>query len=187
MPVTTESELKIPVRNLGEVRSRLRAIDARCVQPPQREVNLLFDTPDDRLASHGQVLRLRTVGGRQLMTFKGAASYRGTVKEREEVEVEVSNAESTAELFGRLGLHVTMRYEKDRETWLVDSTAVTLDHTPMGDYVEIEGVTRELYGVARVLGLDPLAAVPGSYVSLWQQYRNARPELGLPSDMVFPE
>jgi hypothetical protein len=63
---------------------------------------------------------------------------------------------------------------------------VTLDHTPMGDYVEVEGMPRELYGVARMLGLDPLTAVPGSYVSLWQQYRSARPELGLPADMVFP-
>ena len=69
----------------------------------------------------------------------------------------------------------------------IDDVTVTLDHTPMGDYVEVEGMPRELYGVARMLGLDPLTAVPGSYVDLWQQHRSARPELGLPGDMVFGE
>jgi adenylate cyclase class 2 len=185
--VTTESELKIPVQDLGVVRDRLRATDAHLVHPTQREVNLLFDTHDGRLASGGQVLRLRAVGNRHLVTFKGAADYRGTIKERDEVEIEVSDGELAATIFDRLGLRITMLYEKDRETWLVNDVTVTLDHTPMGDYVEIEGVVRELHGVARMLELDPLTAVPGSYVSLWQQYRSARPELGLPADMVFLE
>jgi adenylate cyclase class 2 len=185
--VTTESELKIPVRDLGAVRARLRASEATLVHPTQREVNLLFDTHDGRLASSGQILRLRTVADRQLVTFKGPASYRGSIKEREEFEFEVSDGDMTATIFGRLGLRATMRYEKDRETWLIHDVTVTLDHTPMGDFVEIEGMVRELYGAARMLGLDPLTAVPGSYVSLWQQYRSARPELGLPVDMVFPE
>lgn len=186
MSVTTESELKIPVQDLGLVRNRLRTTDAQLVQPAQREVNLLFDTHDGRLASGGHVLRLRAVADRYLVTFKGAASYRGSIKERDEIEMEVSDGESAAAILGRLGLRITMRYEKDREIWLVDDVTVTLDHTPMGDYVEVEGMPRELYGVARMLGLDPLTAVPGSYVSLWQQYRSARPELGLPADMVFP-
>jgi adenylate cyclase class 2 len=185
--VTTESELKIPVQDLGAVRNRLRASDAQLVHPAQREVNMLFDTHDRRLTSGGQVLRLRAVGDRHLVTFKGAASFRGAIKERDEIEMEVSDGESAATILGRLGYRVTMRYEKDRETWLVDEVAIALDHTPMGDYVEIEGVVRELYGVARMLELDPLTAVPGSYVDLWQQHRSTRPELGLPSDMVFPE
>ncbi len=187
MSVTTESEIKIPVRDLDAVRDRLRAKRAHLVQPAQREVNRLFDTHDGRLASSGQVLRLRAVGTRHIVTFKGAASYRGVIKERDEFEVEVSDGESAAAIFERLGLRLAVRYDKDRETWLINGVTVALDHTPMGDYVEIEGAVRELHGVARMLALDPLAAVPGSYVDLWQQYRSARPELGLPADMVFRE
>lgn len=187
MAVTTESELKIPVSDLAAVRDRLHAIDARLVRPAQREVNQLFDTHDGRLASGGQVFRLRTVGDRHVVTFKGPASYRGVIKERDEVEIEVSDGASAATIFERLGLQIVVRYEKDREEWLVGDVTVTLDHTPMGDFVEIEGVVRELHGVARRVGLDPLTAVHGSYVSLWQQHRRARPELGLPADMVFLE
>lgn len=187
MAVTTESELKIPVSDLAAVRDRLHAIDARLVHPAQREVNQLFDTHDGRLASGGQVCRLRTVGDRHVVTFKGPASYRGVIKERDEVEIEVSDGALTATILERLGLKIAVRYEKDRETWLVDDVTVTLDHTPMGDFVEIEGTVRDLHGVAQRVGLDPESAVRGSYVSLWQQYRSARPELGLPTDMVFLE
>lgn len=185
--MTTESELKIPVRDLAAVRGRLHAIDARLVHPEHREVNLLFDTHDGRLASGGHVFRIRTAAGRHVITFKGPASYRGVIKERDEVEVEVSDPTLATAIFERLGLRIVVRYEKDRESWLVGEVTVTLDHTPMGDFVEIEGPVRELHGVARGVGLDPLTAVHGSYVNLWQQYRHARPELGLPTDMVFPE
>lgn len=153
----------------------------------QREVNLLFDTHDRRLASRGQVLRLRCVAGRYFLTFKGGVSYRGVIKEREELEIEVSDGELATAILERLGLQCALRYEKDRERWVIDGIEVALDHTPMGDYVEIEGAVRELHGVARLLALDPLTAVPGSYVDLWQQYRDARPELGLSADMVFRE
>ena len=185
--MTTESELKIPVHDLTSVRHRLRGAGAHLVHASRREVNLLFDTPDGRLAAGGKVVRLRAYGDRHILTFKGAASYRGVIKEREEVEIEVSDGESAAKILKCLGLSNAIRYEKDREIWLADDITVSLDHTPMGDYVEIEGAVRELHGVARMLGLDPLTAATGSYVDLWQQYRNARPELGLPADMVFRE
>jgi len=185
--VTTESELKIPVQELTAVRERLLATGAHLVHAAQREVNLLFDTHDGRLGASGQVLRLRAVGSRNVVTLKGPASYRGPVKERDEVEIEVSDGALTATILERLGLRIAARYEKDRETWLVDDVTVTLDHTPMGDFVEIEGTVRDLHGVAQSVGLDPKSAVRGSYVSLWQQYRSARPELGLPADMVFLE
>jgi hypothetical protein len=41
--------------------------------------------------------------------------------------------------------------------------------------------------MVNLLGLDIAAAVRGSYVSLWQDYRASHPTLDLPFDMVFTE
>ncbi len=76
------------------------------------------------------------------------------------------------------------RYEKDRETWRLDDVEIVLDHTPMGDFVEVEGPAGVLEMTARSIGLDPSAAVRGSYISLWRAYRERAAE-NLPVDMVF--
>jgi adenylate cyclase, class 2 len=181
----TESELKIPVADLGAVRSRLEAGAATLLAPRYREVNTLYDDADRRLRSAGHALRLRRSEGRWTLTFKGPVRYRGTVKEREELETEVAEGAVVAAIFGRLGLVASRRYEKDRERWRVAEAEVCLDHTAMGDFVEIEGPLDALGEVAAGLGLDPAGALRGSYVSLWASYRDEHPELGLPEDMVF--
>ena len=79
-----------------------------------------------------------------------------------------------------------LRYEKDRETWTSAGVTVTLDHTPMGDFVELEGPAGELVRMAGDLEVDADAAVRDSYPSLWRAYRVRHPELDLPEDMVFP-
>lgn len=185
MPV--EIELKIPVADLATVRSRLVAAEAHQLHGPLREVNLLLDSADHGVAAAGRVLRLRSVGERHLLTLKGPPSFHGALKEREELELEVADQTTMVALLERLGYRTVLRYDKDRESWRLGSTVVTLDHTPMGDFVEIEGPRTELHLAATSIGLDPGAAVHGSYVSLWHDYRRDHPELGLPSDMVFQE
>jgi len=180
-----ESELKIPVDGLGPVRARLEAAAATLLAACDREVNTLYDDASRRLLASGYALRLRRSERRWRLTFKGPVSYRGSVKEREELETEVGDGEVVAAIFGRLGLMPARRYEKDRERWQMGEVEVSLDHTPMGDFVEIEGPVEALHAVAAALGLDPARAVRGSYVTLWASYREAHPELALPEDMVF--
>lgn len=178
-----ESELKIPVVGLDPTRSRLRETGAIRLTPAELEVNFLFDTATGELASTRQVLRVRRVGGRSILTYKGPASWAGAVKQRREIEFEVSSSETAAELLHALGYAPWMRYEKMRESWTLDEVRIDLDHTPMGDFVEVEGAPDALEITARRLGLDPSAAVVGSYVSLWSERRQQQPGLG--RDMVF--
>jgi adenylate cyclase class 2 len=133
------------------------------------------------------MLRLRQHGDRNLLTLKGPVSYNGAIKVRAEQETEFSDLSRMVDIFERLGFSVFMKYEKDREEWLLDEFSVVLDHTPMGDFVEVEGPAERLERAARLLGLDPAAAVRGSYVSLWLEYRKLHPELDLPTNMVFAE
>jgi adenylate cyclase, class 2 len=180
-----ETELKIPVENLGSVRDRLAASEAQRVHPAEREVNILLDGPGGELAATGRVLRLRRIGDRRRLTLKGPASFDGNVKSREELELEVGDLETLAAIFARLGFQPVLRYEKDRETWQIGGVTITLDHTPMGDFVELEGPPARLEDVASELALHVGSAVPGSYPGLWRAYRDRHPELELPEDMVF--
>jgi adenylate cyclase class 2 len=152
-----------------------------------REVNFLFDTTDGRLRSAGSLLRLREHGDRQLITFKEPPRFIRAVKARPEFETRIGDLETMVEILERLGLSVFMRYEKDREEWLLGEFSIVLDHTPMGDFVEVEGPQDRLEHTAQILGLEVADAVRGSYVSLWRDYRARHPERDLPRDMVFPE
>ena len=180
-----EVELKIPVPDLGPVRSALRAAGARPLHPAAREVNVLFDADDGRIASGGGALRLRRYAGRAVLTLKGPPHYSGGVKRREEHETAVEDPEAAERILERLGFRARVRYEKDRETWALGSVEVALDRTPMGAFVELEGPEAAILEAARSLGLDPTEAVRESYVALWEAYRRAHPGLRLPEDMVF--
>jgi len=181
-----ETELKIPVDDLDAVRRRLAAIGAGRLHAEAREVNLLLDTTDRRLAAARCALRLRWWGGRCWLTFKGPPSWEGDVKCREEHETEIGDAAAVERILGGLGFVRAVRYDKDRERWRTGQVTVELDRTPMGAFVELEGPVGSLAATARELGLDPARAVPDSYLTLWRRHRERHPELGLPEDMVMP-
>jgi adenylate cyclase class 2 len=180
-----ETELKIPVPDLAPVREALQQTRAELVHPSAREENVLFDTADGRLEASGRVLRLRRYGDQRLLTLKGPVSYQGGIKMRREDETLVADADRLQAILEDLGFEAVSRYEKDRESWRFGRMAVVLDHTPMGDFVEVEGPPEELAAAALSLGLDPDQAVRGSYPSLWREYRLRHPDQELPSDMVF--
>ena len=180
-----ESEIKIPVSDLDSIRRRLAEERARRVREPHRERNSIYDTVDNRLNSAGRTLRSRSSGERHLLTLKGPATYVSAVKIREEIEVEVADSRRVEQILTALGYSVVIRYEKDREEWRLGDVLICLDHTPMGDFVEIEGPPERLVPTASAIGLDAGNAVEASYLGLWSQYRRDRPELRLPHDMVF--
>jgi adenylate cyclase class 2 len=185
-PTPTETELKIPVPDLDSVRQRLADSNAREIHAAEREVNVLFDSADGDMTRADRVLRLRRMGRARRLTLKGPPRFEGQIKHREELELEVGDVETMAAILDRLGFQPTLRYEKDRETWEIHGVTVTLDHTPMGDFVELEGAADRLAAAAESIGVAVADAVRGSYISLWQEYRAQNPGLDLPTDMVFP-
>ena len=180
-----ETEVKIPVDDLKPVRTLLENLKATCIVVMARETNTLYDTAEHNIAQKGHTLRLRSFAGRSVVTHKGTINYLGTIKMREELEVMVDDLDTLAAILEKLGFEPSIRYEKDREEWRIDGMLVTLDHTPMGDFVEIEGPITTIPKVAELLELDLEDAVRGSYLSLWLEYRQQRPEQNLSRNMVF--
>lgn len=178
-----ESEIKIRVADLALARAALEAAEAILDMPATPEHNLILDDAEGSLVAAREVLRLRRYGEASILTFKGPKRMQGAVKIRAEHETVVLDEAATRAVLEALGYRVVKAYEKVREVWSLGPVQIVLDHTPVGDFVEIEGPAGELEDLAGEIGLDLGDAVTGSYLELWEEARAADPSLG--RDMLF--
>lgn len=179
-----EIEVKISVRSAAAARKRIRDAGFRVHVPRVFEINILWDTADLRLRAQGKLVRLRDAGGRSILTFKGK-SIDTRHKVREEIETRVENAGAIERVFREINLQPVFRYEKYRTEYSGDSGhgVVTLDETPIGTFLEIEGPARWIDRTAKKLGFSPADYIIASYGVLYLQYCSAH---GMqPSNMVF--
>jgi predicted adenylyl cyclase CyaB len=178
-----ERELKFAQVDLDTLRQRLVELEAERVGPTVFEENWLLDR-DRELERRGAILRVRVEEGRgALLTFKGPASFEGSVKVRTELEIRFETSDKALALFAALGYGVVRRYQKMREEWRLGAEIICLDHTPIGDFVEFEGEKAE--AVAKRCGFDGTQAVRKSYLMLYADYAAAHPDA--PRDMVFAD
>lgn len=180
-----EIETKFRVAERGRLEERLKDLGAR-PGPPEDETNVLYDDPAGRLRAGGCALRLRTVDGRGLLTFKGAPAVSGGIKSRLEWESAVESPRAVAAILEALGYAPAFRYEKRRTTWTFADPArplVVVDETPLGLYAEIEGDDPAVRALAAELGVAEADFIAESYVALWLAARDR--DGSLPEDMVF--
>jgi adenylate cyclase class 2 len=158
-------------------------IEARTLESDQ-----LFDRGDE-LKVGGRILRLRRSGARATATYKGPAlSEPGTkkrYKRREEVEFDVSSADAFQRMLDRLGFAPRFRYEKFRTKFGAPGEAgiLSIDETPIGVFLELEGTPEWIERTAGRLGLSPEEYSTASYAALYQEYRRAHPNA--PEHMTF--
>ena len=161
-----EIEVKLRVGDAAEARRKLLALGARLVRERALEENILFDVPGGGLAAKGQALRLRIVGRKAFLTFKGAPRKSRSFKVREEFETEVRNGKSMKRILAALGFREAFAYRKHR-TWLrTNRLAVTLDETAVGIFIELEGERHEITRFARSLGYKRTEFITRSYVAM---------------------
>ena len=175
-----ERELKFADADHETLRDRLQSLEAELQGPKRLEDNWVFDKKDE-LTESGSLLRLRVDRSGTWLTFKGPASYDGSVKVRDEIETLVDSVDAMRGILESLGYRQIYRYQKYREEWHLGSIIISLDHTPIGDFVEFEGEGCET--VARRFGLDPEKAERRNYLRLYADFSKDRP--GSPEDMVF--
>lgn len=175
-----ERELKFAVDSLDDVCERLAESGAEEVSGASHESNWIFDR-NGELLGVGSVLRLRTDAHGVRLTFKGPTRWEENLKIREETELEVSDAVAMRTILESMGYSVIRRYEKIRQEWRLEGTVLALDHTPIGDFVELEG--GQAAKVARRLGFRLEEAESLSYLGLYDRYRLEHP--GSPPEMLF--
>jgi len=168
----TEIEIKVHVKDLGQLEERLVALGAEMLHPRQHEINLRFDRADRSLSKQAQVLRLRQDNQARL-TYKGPGIAQQGVRIRQEIEFTVSDFDAARLFLEALGFEVYTGYEKYRTTYRYDQCEIVLDEMPYGYFYEIEGPDVEtIREVNTRLGLRWDAEVALSYTELFQQLRN---------------
>jgi len=169
---THEVEVKLPLPDAQTGKRLLYRSGFRVHKRRLFEDNLIFDTQDQALLKVRSMLRLRVAGGKTIVTVKGAP-VESKHKVREEIEVEVSHAGNARLIFERLGFRPVFRYQKYRTEYKQPSRSgtATLDETPIGVYLELEGQPRWIDRCARQLGFEEKDYITDSYGRLFRQWR----------------
>ena len=178
-----ETEIKLPLRD-GVV-ERVRDLGYEVQTPRELESDQLYDRADAELRQSDRILRLRSRGSRTTLTYKGPAQ-RAPHKSREEIEVDVSDGPAFVLVLERLGYQPSFRYEKYRTTFAAAGAPglITLDETPAGDFLELEGPADWIDEIALKLDYAPHDYITESYASLWRRHCKTNPK-AVPTAMVF--
>ena len=179
-----ETEIKLRLDGADQGRQLLKRAGFRVVRRRVLEDNTLFDTADRKLQRAGLALRVRQCGRRVVLTYKGSAQV-SKHKSREELELEISDAATFTQILARLDLHPGFRYQKYRTEFAERGGGglATLDETPVGCYLELEGAPEWIDRTAAELGFGPADYITASYASLYTQHRERNPQR--PRDMLF--
>ena len=194
----TETEIK--VRWDGDAISALAHIQAcgyRASGPRLLESDQLFDRAAGELRQGGQALRLRISGGKATVTYKGPVAE-GPYKSREEIEFDVSDPHAFELVLARLWYQRLFRYEKFRTKFAEGDGhpsspglagnqvgEITLDETPIGIFMELEGPGYWIDAAADGLGFSRGTFLTASYAALYSEYRKKHEDA--PADMIFPD
>jgi len=151
----------------------------------QRQRDTLFDTPDLSLRQSRRLLRLRHAAGRWLLTFKGTPEQDARYKARPETEVEIGDGGRFQAILAELGYRPVFIYEKIRSNYRQAHSRgiASLDRTPIGTFLELEGPRAWIDRTAVALGFSPAGYITRSYASLYVEYCRARD--CQPGNMVF--
>jgi adenylate cyclase class 2 len=181
-----ETEVKIRIADALAARLRLDQAKFAISVPRRFEANTLYDTADLKLKAAQMLLRLREVGGESIITWKGPG-VPGPHKARPELETSVASLDTFDQILRALGYAPVFRYEKYRTEFKQPQTAgqgsVTLDETPIGNFLELEGMPDWIDQTAAQLGFEPAAYLLLSYGRLYLDHCAAN---GFePANMLF--
>jgi adenylate cyclase class 2 len=211
-----ETEIKLRIRDAKALRRSLKRLGARPLNSSSGRVhewNIIFDTPQGGLAKHGQLLRIRMeipegkakkdgrkAEKRVVLTFKmptataiaaaGKKQEPRRYKVREEIELQVADADLLTRIFEGLGMTGWFRYEKFRTTFALPTSArwakgllIELDETPIGTFVELEGPPEAIDKAAQELGYSKRDYILKNYLVLYVE--ECRRQGQQPRDMLF--
>jgi adenylate cyclase class 2 len=143
--MTYEVELKFPTTDAEGFVSRITALGAQAAGEELQQ-DRYFDHPSRSFADTDEALRVRQVGERNRITYKGPLED-PIAKTRRELEIPFANgveqAERLAEVFRRLGFREVRTVTKHRRlfqlAWQNRDLELTVDEVEgLGTFIEIE-------------------------------------------------
>ncbi|MCX6565259.1 MAG: class IV adenylate cyclase [Candidatus Aminicenantes bacterium] len=165
----TETEVKVRIDDLAALRTKLLTLGVVVMKERHFEENTLYDFRDRRLQERREALRVRKVGRKTFLTFKGTPQKSRKYKIRTEYETEVRSARDLVRILQSLGLAEAARYEKHRTVLRKGTLLICLDETRAGTFVEFEGEREKIAQIARALGLPKKNWIQKSYLTLLRE------------------
>ena len=182
-----EVEVKLPIRDVKQARRSILRMGFREELPRALEQNFVLDFSDHALRKKGQLLRLREYKNKSTLTFKCSSLKSKRYKVRLELETLVDNGQALFNILEKLGLSARFQYEKYRTSFNMRNrkasglVIVTIDETPIGNYLEIEGKPVMINWIASQMGFAPSQYVTKSYAELFFSSKLAKKR----KNMVF--
>jgi adenylate cyclase class 2 len=166
-----EIEVKIAVIGAPQTRALLKSHGFRILHPRVFEQNIVLDDPQGSIKARNLLLRVRSAGKHVTVTFKGKEAP-GLYKRREEREFRASALDDCLAVFKGIGFEPSLRYEKYRTEFIrgTEPGHVTLDETPIGVFMELEGPARWIDHTAKDLGYSRNDYIGLSYARLFSQW-----------------
>ena len=181
--VGKETEVKIKIEDPDDFSRQLLSLNPRILTARHFEDNHLLDYTDLGLQSRHCMIRVRQAGQTSILTFKGPPEDNEIFKIREEIETGLADGAKTIQILERLGLSVWFRYQKYRREYTLNDVIVAVDETPIGNYIELEGETSGIHGLAVRLNIEASRFVRDSYYTLY--LHECRLKGIPPKNMVF--
>ena len=179
-----EIEVKFKISSTEEMLKIILNTGAVLEQETRFEKNLRWDDAEETLTKTHQVLRLRDNGGTSVLTYKAEKQNNKGIADREEIETVVTDFDNTRLILERLGYKIVFIYEKYRSIYRLGDTRLFLDHTPIGDYIEIEGPDDlAIRRAAERLGLNWDDRISKGYRNLFKTWKKQTEFPG--RDMTF--
>ena len=133
--------------------------------------NLRFEDANKTLKGKKCLLRLRH-DHKTTLTFKSPPQESSNqFKVLKEQEVEVGDFATMNGILESLGFHCEQIYEKWRETLIIGNTQFCLDAMPYGNFLEIEGATKDINQYAQDLGLQWGKRILSNYLEVFEILR----------------
>jgi predicted adenylyl cyclase CyaB len=161
-----EIEVKIKVKDLNDAERKILQLGAKLEKERFFEENTLYDFPHEALYKKRQALRLRKIGKKTFLTFKGAPQKSRKFKIRVEHETEVKHQKQLKKILKSVGLVPAFDYQKHRTVFRKGSLKICLDETSIGNFMEMEGERNKIVKFAQALGFSKDEFIKLDYVQL---------------------
>ena len=171
MAIEVEKKYRLTREGRESLVDRLRESGAT-FEGEEFEENTLY--AGGQLDVSRQVLRLRRVGGRAVLTYKERGDSASSVKRYREDETTVDDAAALADILDALGFTPSLVYEKRRATWQLKGAEIVVDELPFGLFLEIEGEETVITEVEELLGLTEADAEMDTYPHMARRYGRQR-------------
>src|SRR5258707_1973288 len=162
-----ETEVKVHVNDLSSIERKLQALHAELSAARVYERDLRYEDAKNTFTSAKRVLRLRQ-DTRARLTYKEPLNEDAQDSaSRTELEITVSDFDTTDLLLQKIGFHLSWIYEKYRTTYKLFDCEIVLDEMPFGKFIEVEGEADDIERVLKALNLADAHRITESYSDLF--------------------